>query len=57
MIGDTVLVERAGDVIPYIVKPLAELRSGDEKKIAFPSNALSAKVNYLRKRVRRHGAV
>ncbi|MBW7914802.1 MAG: NAD-dependent DNA ligase LigA, partial [Taibaiella sp.] len=32
-IGDTVLVERAGDVIPYIVKPLAELRTGQEKKI------------------------
>jgi DNA ligase (NAD+) len=36
MIGDTVLVERAGDVIPYIVKSLAELRTGDEKKIKFP---------------------
>lgn len=36
-IGDTVLVERAGDVIPYIVKPLAELRTGDEQKIEFPS--------------------
>jgi len=35
-IGDTVLVERAGDVIPYIVKPLAELRDGTEKKIVFP---------------------
>ncbi|RYD58384.1 MAG: DNA ligase (NAD(+)) LigA [Sphingobacteriales bacterium] len=35
-IGDTVLVERAGDVIPYIVKPLAELRSGDEQAIVFP---------------------
>lgn len=37
MIGDTVLVERAGDVIPYIVKPLTELRTGDEKKIKFPT--------------------
>ena len=36
MIGDTVLVERAGDVIPYIVKPMAELRTGKEKKIHFP---------------------
>lgn len=36
MIGDTVLVERAGDVIPYIVKPLSELRSGNEKRISFP---------------------
>ncbi len=37
-IGDTVLVERAGDVIPYIVKPLSELRSGDEEPIKFPTN-------------------
>ncbi|MEJ7766253.1 MAG: NAD-dependent DNA ligase LigA [Chitinophagaceae bacterium] len=38
MIGDTVLVERAGDVIPYIVKPLTELRTGDESEIVFPVN-------------------
>lgn len=36
MIGDSVLVERAGDVIPYIVKSLADVRTGDEKKIVFP---------------------
>lgn len=36
-IGDTVLVERAGDVIPYIVKPLAELRTGKEEAIVFPT--------------------
>ena len=35
-IGDTVLVERAGDVIPYIVKALTELRTGDEQPIQFP---------------------
>ena len=37
-IGDTVLVERAGDVIPYIVKPLAELRNGTEEEIKFPTH-------------------
>jgi DNA ligase (NAD+) len=36
--GDTVLVERAGDVIPYIVKSLADVRTGSEKKIVFPKN-------------------
>jgi DNA ligase (NAD+) len=36
MIGDSVLVERAGDVIPYIVKSLVELRTGNETKIKFP---------------------
>ena len=35
-IGDTVLVERAGDVIPYIVKSLHELRDGSEKPFVFP---------------------
>lgn len=38
MIGDTVLVERAGDVIPYIVKSLADVRTGKETKIHFPKN-------------------
>ncbi|MFN8250939.1 MAG: NAD-dependent DNA ligase LigA [Ferruginibacter sp.] len=36
MLGDTVLIERSGDVIPQIVKSFAELRKGDEKQIVFP---------------------
>jgi len=36
-LGDTLLVERAGDVIPYIVKSFPELRTGAEKKIDFPT--------------------
>lgn len=36
-IGDTVLVERAGDVIPYIVKTMAELRDGSEKPVVYPT--------------------
>ena len=35
-INDTVLIERAGDVIPYIVKAMPELRDGSETPIVFP---------------------
>jgi DNA ligase (NAD+) len=37
-VGDMVLVERAGDVIPYIVKSLSELRTGSEMQIVFPTH-------------------
>lgn len=37
-LGDKVLVERAGDVIPYIVKPLADVRTGKEEPIIFPTH-------------------
>ena len=37
-IGDIVLIERAGDVIPQIVKSLAELRDGSETSIVFPTH-------------------
>jgi DNA ligase (NAD+) len=37
-IGDTVLIERAGDVIPYVVKVLTERRTGDETRFAMPAH-------------------
>jgi len=46
--GDTVLVERAGDVIPYIVKSLEELRDGSEKKIEFPTHCPSCATPLVR---------
>jgi len=38
MIGDSVLIERAGDVIPQIVQSLPELRTGSETAIQFPTH-------------------
>ena len=38
LLGDTVIIERAGDVIPQIVHSIASLRTGNEKKIQFPTH-------------------
>ncbi len=37
-IGDTVILQKAGDVIPDIVKVLTELRTGSEKVYTFPTH-------------------
>ncbi len=37
LIGDTVIVQRAGDVIPEVVEPLMEKRNGSELEFNFPA--------------------
>jgi len=36
LIGDMVVLRKAGDVIPEIVGPVADLRTGDEREFEFP---------------------
>jgi DNA ligase (NAD+) len=47
-IGDTVLVERAGDVIPYVVKVLEERRTGDERPFTMPAHCPVCSADVLR---------
>ncbi len=47
-IGDTVVVKRAGDVIPAVVKPLKEARVGDEKPWSMPTHCPSCGSELIR---------
>ncbi|MEJ7731915.1 MAG: NAD-dependent DNA ligase LigA, partial [Polyangiaceae bacterium] len=38
LIGDTVVVRRAGEVIPEVVAPIPSLRKGDERKFEMPTH-------------------
>lgn len=35
-VGDTVIVEKAGDIIPAVIESLKDLRNGDEQEFDFP---------------------
>jgi len=37
-IGDSVVVKRAGEVIPQVLRPVPELRTGDEQVFELPAN-------------------
>lgn len=38
-IGDTVIIQKAGDIIPEIIEVLTEFRTGKEKKYTFPTKS------------------
>lgn len=46
--GDKVLIERAGDVIPYVVKSFGELRTGLEVEVSFPKNCPSCNSDLIK---------
>ncbi len=48
-IGDTVILQKAGDVIPDIVQVLTKLRTGKEKKFVFPAHCPVCKSKVMRK--------
>ena len=47
-IGDTVVVRRAGDVIPEVVRPMKEMRTGDEKRYIEPETCPVCKSSLVR---------
>jgi DNA ligase (NAD+) len=47
-IGDTVVIRRAGDVIPEVVAPIASKRTGKEKKFRMPKNCPACKTPLVR---------
>jgi DNA ligase (NAD+) len=47
-IGDTVVVRRAGDVIPEVVAPIVSTRTGKEKKYRMPKKCPACKTDLVR---------
>jgi DNA ligase (NAD+) len=50
-IGDTVIVQKAGDVIPEIVEPLVKLRTGSEKKFVMPTHCPDCNTKLVKSKV------
>lgn len=43
-IGDTVIIQKAGDIIPEVIEPITKLRSGQEKQFVMPSELNGVKI-------------
>lgn len=44
LIGDTVIIQKAGDIIPEVVEPIVKLRTGKEKPFTMPTEINGVKV-------------
>jgi DNA ligase (NAD+) len=47
-IGDTVIVQKAGDVIPEVVEPLLKLRDGSEKEFVMPKHCPECRTTLIK---------
>ncbi len=43
-IGDTVIIHKAGDIIPEVIEPIIKLRTGKEKKFVMPTEFNGIKI-------------
>jgi DNA ligase (NAD+) len=50
-IGDTVIIQKAGDVIPEVVEPLVKLRSGSEKEFVMPTHCPDCNTKLVKSKV------
>lgn len=48
-IGDTVVIQKAGDVIPEVVEVLTNMRAGKEKKFTMPKNCPACGTEIIKK--------
>ncbi|MBV9092689.1 MAG: NAD-dependent DNA ligase LigA [Streptosporangiaceae bacterium] len=48
LIGDMVILRKAGDVIPEVVGPVADLRTGDEREFVFPTTCPACGIPLVR---------
>jgi len=47
-VGDTVIVHKAGDIIPEVVEPLPKLRNGSEKAFVMPTHCPECKTKLVK---------
>lgn len=50
-IGDTVIVHKAGDIIPEVVEPLVKLRDGSEKPFVMPTHCPECNTKLVKQKV------